>query len=149
MEALISILRRYQRDVQAHTGAAVVIECAFEAGYDGFWLHRRLAQVGIAYRIMDPASLKVDRRARRVKTDRVDAECLLRALQSWRRGDRQACAFVGVPSIEEEDARQPYRELARLRKEPGEPRESNKGAARPAWRPRLSPCGPDRVADSL
>ena len=60
---------------------------------------------------------EVDRRARRVKTDRVDAESLLRALQSWRRGDRQACAFVGAPSIEDEDARRPQRELARLRKE--------------------------------
>jgi transposase len=117
VEALISILRRYQRDVQAHTGAEVGIECVFEAGYDGFWLHRRLARVGIACRVMDPASLKVDRRARRVKTDRVDAESLLRALQSWRRGDRRACAFVRVPSIEDEDARRPHRELARLRKE--------------------------------
>lgn len=116
-EALIGMLRRCQRDVEAQTGAAVGIECVFEAGYDGFWLHRRLAQAGIACRVMDPASLKVDRRARRVKTDRVDAESLLRALQAWRRGDRQACAFVRVPCIEEEDARRPHRELARLRKE--------------------------------
>ena len=43
---------------------------------------------------MDPASLKVDRRARRVKTDRIDAESLLRALQAWRRGDYHACRFV-------------------------------------------------------
>ena len=71
------------------------------AGYDGFWLQRRLAQDGIACRVMDPASLKVDRRARRVKTDRVDAESLLRALQAWRRGDRQACRFIRVPSVEE------------------------------------------------
>jgi transposase len=116
-DALIDIVRRCQRDVQAHTSAAVGIECVFEAGYDGFWLHRRLAQAGITCRVMDPASLKVDRRARRVKTDRVDAESLLRALQAWRRGDRQACAFVRVPCIEEEDARRPHRELARLRKE--------------------------------
>ena len=65
----------------------------------------------------DPASLKVDRRARRVKPDRVDAESLLRALQPWRRCDRRACAFVRVSSIEDEDARRPHRELARLRKE--------------------------------
>jgi transposase len=66
---------------------------------------------------MDPASLKVDRRARRVKTDRIDAESLLRALQAWRRGDRQACNFVRVPTVTEEDARRPHRELNRLRKE--------------------------------
>lgn len=72
-----------------------------------FWLQRRLEQVGIRCRVMDPASLKVDRRARRVKTDRIDAESLLRALQAWRRGDRQACNFVRIPTVEEEDARRP------------------------------------------
>ncbi|HET6804381.1 MAG TPA: hypothetical protein VFH59_02930 [Frateuria sp.] len=47
----------------------------------------------------------------------MDAESLLRALQAWRRGDRHACSFVRVPSVEEEDARRPHRELARLTKE--------------------------------
>jgi transposase len=117
VEGLIGIRQRCRRTVQPDSGVEVAIECVFEAGYDGFWLHRLLAQAGIASRVMDPASLKVDRRARRVKTDRVDAESLLRALQSWRRGDRQACAFVCVPSIDDEDARRPHRELARLRKE--------------------------------
>ena len=116
-DALIGVLERCQRNSQAGAETAVGIECVFEAGYDGFWLHRRLAQSGISCRVMDPASLKVDRRARRVKTDRVDAESLLRALQAWRRGDRQACTFVRVPCIEEEDARRPHRELARLTKE--------------------------------
>ena len=115
--ALIELLERHRRNAQARTGKAIEIECVFEAGYDGFWLYRRLAQAGIACRVMDPASLKVDRRARRVKTDRVDAESLLRALQAWRRGDHHACSFVRVPGIEEEDARRPHRELARLTKE--------------------------------
>jgi len=117
VEGLIGILQRCRHTVQAHADVEVAIECVFEAGYDGFWLHRRLAQAGITSRVMDPASLKVDRRARRVKTDRVDAESLLRALPSWRRGDRQACVFVRVPSVDDEDARRPHRELARLRKE--------------------------------
>lgn len=115
--ALIELLERHRRDAQARTGKVIEIECVFEAGYDGFWLHRRLAQAGIACRVMDPASLKVDRRARRVKTDRVDAESLLRALQAWHRGDHHACSFVRVPGIEEEDARRPHRELTRLTKE--------------------------------
>jgi transposase len=89
----------------------------YEAGYDGFWLQRRLAAASIECLVMDPASLKVDRRARRVKTDRIDAESLLRALLSWRRGDRQVCRFVRVPSVAEEDARRPHRELDRLRRE--------------------------------
>ena len=116
-DGLIGIVERYRREAQERTGGTVGAECVFEAGYDGFWLQRRLARAGIACRVMDPASLKVDRRARRVKTDRVDAESLLRALQAWRRGDRQACTFVRVPGVEEEDARRPHRELARLTKE--------------------------------
>ena len=116
-EALIGVLERYRRDAQARALGPIGIECVFEAGYDGFGLQRRLAQAGIACRVMDPSSLKVDRRARRVKTDRVDAESLLRALQAWRRGDRHACTFVRVPGIDEEDARRPHRELTRLTKE--------------------------------
>ena len=70
---LIGIVERYRREAQERTGGTVGAECVFEAGYDGFWLQRRLARAGIACRVMDPASLKVDRRARRVKTNRVDA----------------------------------------------------------------------------
>ena len=80
--ALIEVIERVRRSAEARSRAAIEIECVFEAGYDGFWLQRRLARGGIACRVMDPSSLKVDRRARRVKTDRVDAECLLRALQN-------------------------------------------------------------------
>ena len=110
-EGLIEALKKSQRDAEQRAGAPIAIECVFEAGYDGFWLQRRLVRAGIACRVMDPASLKVDRRARRVKTDRVDAESLLRALQAWHRGDRRACSFVRVPSVTEEDARRPHREL--------------------------------------
>jgi len=116
-DGLIALLGGCQRDIQERAGIPVGLECVFEAGYDGFWLQRRLAQAEIACRVMDPSSLKVDRRARRVKTDRVDAESLLRALQAWLRGDRQACSFVRVPDVEEEDARRPHRELSRLTKE--------------------------------
>ena len=116
-DGLIALLGRSRRDIEERAGTSVGIECVFEAGYDGFWLQRRLAQAEIACRVMDPASLKVDRRARRVKTDRVDSESLLRALQAWLRGDRRACSFVRVPGVQEEDARRPHRELARLTKE--------------------------------
>lgn len=115
--ALIELLDRLRQHAEARLGRAIALECVFEAGYDGFWLQRRLEQAGIDCCVMDPASLKVDRRARRVKTDRVDAESLLRALQAWHRGDHHACSFVRVPSVEEEDMRRPHRELARLTKE--------------------------------
>ena len=48
VEGLIGILQRCRRAVQADSGVGVAIECVFEAGYDGFWLQRRLAQAGIA-----------------------------------------------------------------------------------------------------
>ncbi len=114
---LIGVIGEAQRRAEHRAGGPVGAECVFEAGYDGFWLLRRLSAAGIGCRVMDPASLKVDRRARRVKTDRIDSESLLRALQAWRRGDYHACQFVRVPDVAEEDARRPHRELDRLRKE--------------------------------
>ena len=114
---LIALIGEARRRAEQRADGPVGAECVFEAGYDGFWLERHLRVKGIGCRVMDPASLKVDRRARRVKTDRVDAESLLRALQAWRRGDRHACRFVRVPDVAEEDARRPHRELNRLKKE--------------------------------
>ncbi len=89
----------------------------YEAGYDGFWLARSLTKVGIECRVLDPASLQVNRRARRVKTDRIDALALLRALIAIDRGDRHVCAVVRVPTLEEEDARRSHRERQRLVRE--------------------------------
>lgn len=140
-EALIAMVERCRRNAQAHVGEVIGVECVFEAGYDGFWLHRRLAQAGIACRVMDPASLKVDRRARRVKTDRVDAESLLRALQAWRRGDRHACSFVRVPSVEEEDAPAASRARAADQGARGT-RQPHQGPARAARRAGLPATAP-------
>jgi transposase len=87
------------------------------SGYDGFWLARSLASRGIACRVLDPASLQVNRRARRAKTDRIDVLMLLRALIAIDRGDRHVAAIVRVPSVEEEDARRSHRERQRLIRE--------------------------------
>ncbi len=89
----------------------------YEAGYDGFWLARGLAKMGIECRVLDPASIQVNRRARRVKTDRIDVLALLRALIATDRGERHVCAIVRVPSVEEEDARRSHRERQRLVRE--------------------------------
>jgi len=89
----------------------------YEAGYDGFWLARSLIEVGIECRVLDPASLQVNRRARRVKTDRIDALALVRALMAIDRGDRHVGAVVRVPTVEEEDARRSHRERQRLIRE--------------------------------
>ena len=63
-----------------------MISC-YEAGYDGFWLHRLLEAHGVRNHVIDPASVQVDRRARRVKTDHVDAKRLLRSLMAYLRGE--------------------------------------------------------------
>lgn len=109
-EALVARLR-------AAAGAVVRIVVCYEAGYDGFWLARRLGGAGIECRVLDPASLQVNRRARRVKTDRIDALMLLRAVIAIDRGDHHVCAVVRVPTIEEEDARRSHRERQRLVRE--------------------------------
>jgi transposase len=90
-----------------------VISC-YEAGYDGFWLHRQLSTHGIRNYVIDPASLQVDRRARRVKTDRIDTERLLRSLMAYLRGEPKVWSVVRVPSVAEEDARRLHRERDRL-----------------------------------
>jgi transposase len=58
-----------------------IVVC-YEAGYDGFWLARALASLGIECRVLDPASIQVNRRARRVKTDRIDALAPVAVTQS-------------------------------------------------------------------
>jgi transposase len=115
VDGLLALLRRLQeREERACGSGEAQIVLGYEAGYDGFWLQRRLAAEGITCCVMDPGSLQVDRRARRAKTDRLDAAMLLRALTAWWRGDRAACRMVQVPSAEREDARRTHRERQRL-----------------------------------
>ena len=111
---LLALLRRLQAREQREGGHDVEVILGYEAGYDGFWLQRRLSAEGITCWVMDPGSLQVDRRARRAKTDRLDAAMLLRALMAWCRGDRAVCSMVQVPSVEREDARRTHRERQRL-----------------------------------
>lgn len=113
-DGLLALLRRLQARERAANGEEVQIVLGYEAGYDGFWLQRRLTAERITCWVMDPGSLQVDRRARRAKTDRLDAAMLLRALMAWCRGDRAACSMVQVPSVEREDARRTHRERQRL-----------------------------------
>ena len=77
---LLDLCERIRTRVARETKQRVEIVSCYEAGYDGFWLHRLLEAHGIRNYVIDPASLQVDRRARRAKTDRVDAERLLRSL---------------------------------------------------------------------
>jgi transposase len=96
---------------------APVLSC-YEAGRDGFWIHRLLEQVGIQNLVIDPASVEVNRRKRRAKTDRIDARKLvLLLMRYYQLGETLHCKVVRVPSKEDEDARRPHRELERLKKE--------------------------------
>jgi transposase len=97
-------------------GASAVVSC-YEAGRDGFWLHRYLQDQGIDNVVVDSASLEVDRRLRRAKTDRIDAGKLLRMLIRYHGGEKQLWRVVRVPSREDEDARHLHRELEGLKRE--------------------------------
>ena len=95
---------------------ASVISC-YEAGQDGFWPHRQLVQLGITNRVVDSASIEVNRRHRRAKTDKLDVRKLLEMLVRAERGERGVWRVVNVPSVEEEDRRRLHRELERIKKE--------------------------------
>lgn len=93
------------------------VRSCYEAGRDGFWLHRWLVQEGVDNIIVDAASIEVNRRARRAKTDRLDAAKLLQMLVRHHSGEPRVWSIVRVPSAEHEDARRPGREIERLIKE--------------------------------
>jgi transposase len=87
---------------------------------DGFWLHRLLCAHRIHNRILDAASILVDPRSRRAKTDRLDAAGLLRTLMALDRGESRVRRVVRVPSVSQEDARRRSRERTRLVVERGQ-----------------------------
>ncbi|MGH7511178.1 MAG: IS110 family transposase [Gemmatimonadales bacterium] len=95
---------------------AGVVSC-YEAGRDGFWLHRYLVSLGIENQVVDSSSIEINRRKRRVKTDRIDGVKLLTMLMRYWGGERGLWSVVRVPSIEDEEGRRLHRELASLQKE--------------------------------
>ena len=116
-EGLMAKLDAARDRVAQLTGQTPKVTLCYEAGYDGFWLARFLEQRGIECRVMEPASLQVNRRARRVKTDRIDVENILHTLIAWCRGERHVCSMVVIPSVEEEDLRRTHRERNRVVRE--------------------------------
>jgi transposase len=92
---------------------AGVVSC-YEAGRDGFWIHRALLGLGVANRVVDSASIEVNRRARRAKTDRLDALKLVRMLVRVCCGERGVWSEVRVPTVAAEAARQVSRERTAL-----------------------------------
>lgn len=98
-------------------GDGVRVVSCYEAGRDGFWLHRFLDSQGIENFIMDSASIEVNRRKKRAKTDRLDVVKLLGLLARHLAGEEKVFSIVSVPSVAEEDLRQIGRELKLLKKD--------------------------------
>jgi transposase len=114
---LLVHLAELQRKAKARTGQSFRIVAIQEAGLDGFWIHRILEREGVESYVVDPASIATSRRRRRVKTDKIDGEALVRALLAYKRGEPRVCAMLRVPTPEEEDRRRLVRERKALTNE--------------------------------
>jgi transposase len=115
LEALSEEITKAKRRFDLPLDARVV--SCYEAGRDGFWLHRWLTKQGVQNVVIDPASVHVDRRKKKAKTDRLDLGKLLRTLIRWHDGEAKAWSVVQVPSVKDEDDRQLHRELQALKSE--------------------------------
>lgn len=121
IEALLGQLEVARERFGLAKGCRVLV-CQ-EAGRDGFWIHRALEKAGLESLVVDSSSIEVNRRARRAKTDRLDALRLLQMLMRHARGER-VWSVLHVPAPEQEDARVLHRERQTLQKEIG--REMNR-----------------------
>jgi transposase len=92
-----------------------VVSC-YEAGRDGFWIHRFLVSQEIQNIVVDSASIEVNRRKRCAKSDRLDAVKLVSMLIRWHHGEKKVWAAVRIPTVADEDRRQLHRELIDLRR---------------------------------
>jgi len=108
---LVAIAEAKRRHGLSSDGRCVV---GYEAGQEGFWLERALLAAGVEAVVIDPVSLQVDRRSKRAKTDRLDAEALAEGLLAWCEGRPRSLRTVRVPSQAQEDAREWQRERDRL-----------------------------------
>jgi transposase len=116
LKQLKSEIKRAKKRFQLSEDCKVV--SCYEAGRDGFWLHRFLTEEeAVENCVVDSASIEVNRRKRRAKTDRLDVGSLLRMLIRYHLGEDKVWSVVHVPSVEEEDGRQLHRELSALDKE--------------------------------
>jgi transposase len=117
VDTLLGTLKRWRAQAEKRIGGSVKLVVIQEAGRDGFSVHRLLEESGVESWVVDPASIAVDRRKRRVKTDRIDVEKLLQTLMAWARGERLVCSMVRPPTVVQEDDRRLSRERGRLKKE--------------------------------
>jgi transposase len=115
--ALLTRLSELKQKAFARTGKSFHVVAIQEAGLDGFWIHRVLQSEEVESHVVDAASIATSRRRRRVKTDKIDGEALVRALLAYKRGEPRVCAMVRAPTPEEEDRRRLCRERKTLTNE--------------------------------
>ena len=113
-EALMAAIEGYRARAEKAGRNVDRVVAIYEAGWSGFWLVRWLAKYGIETHVIQPSSVPVDRRARRAKSDGIDAELLLRTLLAWLRGEPRVCSMVPMPTEADEDARRCVREREEL-----------------------------------
>lgn len=112
--AVWQLISKKRAQAEKKLGRPVRVVSCYEAGFDGFWLHRWLVEQGVDNRVLDPSSIEMPRRARQAKTDRLDLERLMRVLIRHEGGEPRVCSVVRPPSPEQEDARRLSRERDRL-----------------------------------
>jgi transposase len=117
LERVSAVLQRHREEAERRLGRRVEIVAIYEAGLDGFWLHRWLEGQAIRSQVVDPASILGPQRRRNAKTDRIDGRKMVSSLGSWLDGDRSACSMLVPPSPEQEDARRLSREREELKRE--------------------------------
>ena len=116
-DGLLEILKGARARAASAGAEDPQLHSCYEAGYDGFWLHRLLVAEGIHNQVLDSASIQVSRRRRNAKTDRIDAEGLVRVLMALHRGETKVCSVVQVPTPEQEDAKRLHRSRESLVRE--------------------------------
>src|SRR5262249_4574926 len=59
--ALFALISALRARVARRLDAAIGVVCCFEAGRDGFWLHRLLTAHGVANYVREPTSILINR----------------------------------------------------------------------------------------
>src|SRR3990170_3946681 len=121
LDQAMAVIEKVKKKWGLAPGVRVVV--MYEAGQDGFWIQRALSERGYEALVVDAASIPVERRTRRAKTDRLDAIRLVLALRAWLRGERDRMKVVRVPAVEAEGQRHLVRDRGTLQKEVGQHRD--------------------------
>jgi transposase len=121
LEQAVAVIEEVKKKWKLAKQMRVVV--MYEAGQDGFWISRALTKVGYEALVIDPASIPVERHARRAKTDRLDAIKLVTSLRAWLRGERDRMHVIRIPAPEAEAQRHLARDRGEMQKECGQHRD--------------------------